>query len=544
MLYLLVPGSGQLRWNGIPMSSRLEFATLAIYVLVLAQRVTRRYLRTKWDGFSWRGVVVPVVVMFSFAKLLTFAWSPFGDGFDACYRSLYYPLENPNACEKSYEGPFLRQSDLGLSNTSRTDRTVDFGLHQYDWSLPFMNEYPRLGSLWLERFPFSAKFGALVTKPKGAEYFLPILGNGEISAQLGDETLNNASIAKSDIYEFQRLYLIKVPNGTSEFLLTYTFRDDENETPPDNPPPTRGPYASLKIGAPTSAEAILSYANVRLRGWVFDDRSRATPRAVVATDSFGREIARTDTRARPDVAAFFGSPTIVKSGFDFLIPASSLRDGGVEIRAMFDTHEVAIGQITSGSHLIPDGPHVELTPRLPVMSEFSAWLDASRDSIVAYEPDGRRDNGIRFDFLALLVEAFSALVFLTLLWVLLRSLGLNLLFAGGIAVIGWIAVHGVGVLIPPIKGIDLLVPFMILAAAVVAATRWLRARPSVIYLPLAVVLAHHETFDHLRRFHFSQGVRWWGRLLYWWRDSDWYATRGFARTIFTEGSLQGEHRVS
>ncbi|NDE67100.1 MAG: hypothetical protein EB062_03260, partial [Actinobacteria bacterium] len=71
MLYLLVPGSGQLRWNGIPMSSRLEFATLAIYVLVLAQRVTRRYLRTKWDGFSWRGVVVPVVVMFSFAKLLT-----------------------------------------------------------------------------------------------------------------------------------------------------------------------------------------------------------------------------------------------------------------------------------------------------------------------------------------------------------------------------------------------------------------------------------------------------------------------------------------
>jgi hypothetical protein len=64
-----------------------------------------------------------------------------------------------------------------------------------------------------------------------------------------------------------------------------------------------------------------------------------------------------------------------------------------------------------------------------------------------------------------------------------------------------------------------------------------------IYLPLAVVLAHYEVFDHLRRFHFSQGVRWWGRLLYWWRDSDWYATRGFARTIFNEGSLQGGHAV-
>ncbi|NBO81201.1 MAG: hypothetical protein EBV42_08120, partial [Actinobacteria bacterium] len=32
-------------------------------------------------------------------------------------------------------------------------------------------------------------------------------------------------------------------------------------------------------------------------------------------------------------------------------------------------------------------------------------------------------------------------------------------------------------------------------------------------------------------------------MLYWWRDSDWYATRGFARTIFTEGSLQGGHAV-
>jgi hypothetical protein len=180
LLYLLVPGSGQLRWNGIPMSSRLEFATLVLFVLVLMQRTTRQYLRTKWDKFSWRGVVVPIMLMLSFAKVLTFAWSPFGNGFDACYRSLYRPLDIPYACEKSYEGPFLRQSDLGLANTSRIDRTVDFGVHQFDWSLPFMNEYPRLGSLWLERFPFSAKFGARVTKPRGDEYFLPILGNGEL----------------------------------------------------------------------------------------------------------------------------------------------------------------------------------------------------------------------------------------------------------------------------------------------------------------------------------------------------------------------------
>ncbi|MEY3978502.1 MAG: hypothetical protein RLZZ284_1358 [Actinomycetota bacterium] len=543
MLYLLVPGSGQLRWNGIPMSSRLEFATLALYVLVLAQRVTRRYLRTKWEGFSWRGVVVPVVVMFSFAKLLTFAWSPFGDGFDACYRSLYYPLENPNACEKSYEGPFLRQSDLGLSNTSRTDRTVDFGVHQYDWSLPFMNEYPRLGSQWLQRFPFTAKFGARVTRPKGDEYFLPILGNGELKVTLGSEQLVNQDLLQAGIYEFPRLYLVRMPRGTSELVVDYTFRDDENEIPPDEGPPPRGPYASLKIGTPQRADEILSYANVQVRGWVFDSSLAKTPSAVAVLDGDGNELARTPMSERPDVASFFQRPTIATSGFLLEIPASALQRGALRLQAEFSGNSVTIGSVKAGSRLIPDGPQVETAVSQSVQAGFSAWLDASRDSIVAYEPDGRRDYGIRFDFLALLVEAFSALVFLTLLWVLLRSLGLNLLFAGGLAVIGWIAVHGVGVLIPPIKGVDLLVPFMILAAAVVAATRWLRARPSVIYLPLAVVLAHHETFDHLRRFHFSQGVRWWGRLLYWWRDSDWYATRGFARTIFTEGSLQGGHAV-
>ena len=65
LLYLLMPGSGQLLWNGIPMSSRLEFATLVLFVLVLMQRTSRQYLRTKWESFSWRGVVVPIMLMFS-----------------------------------------------------------------------------------------------------------------------------------------------------------------------------------------------------------------------------------------------------------------------------------------------------------------------------------------------------------------------------------------------------------------------------------------------------------------------------------------------
>jgi len=53
------------------------------------------------------------------------------------------------------------------------------------------------------------------------------------------------------------------------------------------------------------------------------------------------------------------------------------------------------------------------------------------------------------------------------------------------------------------------------------------------------VLASYKSFDHLQRFHGSKGERWWGRLLYYWRDSDWYVTQGYARTVFVEGSLRG-----
>jgi hypothetical protein len=73
---------------------------------------------------------------------------------------------------------------------------------------------------------------------------------------------------------------------------------------------------------------------------------------------------------------------------------------------------------------------------------------------------------------------------------------------------------------------------------VLIARRW-PPQSLVAYLPAAVVLAAFKSFDNLERFHASEGQRWWGRLLYYWRDSDWYATQGYARTVFLEGSLRG-----
>jgi hypothetical protein len=50
-------------------------------------------------------------------------------------------------------------------------------------------------------------------------------------------------------------------------------------------------------------------------------------------------------------------------------------------------------------------------------------------------------------------------------------------------------------------------------------------------------------FDFLERFFSGKSDRWWGRLLFYWRDSDWYATRGYARQVFVTGSVQGGESV-
>jgi len=92
---------------------------------------------------------------------------------------------------------------------------------------------------------------------------------------------------------------------------------------------------------------------------------------------------------------------------------------------------------------------------------------------------------------------------------------------------------------PAVLGSALLIPLLIVVVLTAATLRWRPMTPLTTFLPTAVVLASYKSFDHLARFLGSKGERWWGRLLYFWRDSDWYATQGYARTVLLEGSLQG-----
>ena len=539
LLFLAVPGSGQLAWDGIPFSTRIEFATLVLFLLVIFNRTIRDWVRTHLARLSWRGAVKPALALLVLLKFLTFTWYPFSDGFDACYRSLYYPLSNESACEKSYEGPFLRRSDLGLSNTSRTDRTIDFGTHMHDWSLPFMNEYPRLGALWLYRFPFTAKYGAVIRNDSSKDQFLPIYGNGEIAATLGKEQLDLSAIPFVDRYQFERLTFVVVPRGSSEFTLDYRYSDDDLNEPPDIQPPLRGTYATLKVGVPQDRTSLLQFTDLRLRGYALDIDQRATPDYVFAESNKGEELGRSLPQPRPDVAQFYGVPGLTENGFNFTIPAEALLQGTVTVKAAYGKSHSTIATIDAPRQLIPGLPDVDVTVGSSQHADVATWFDADRNDFAALAPSGRVQMSIGFTALRWLLDLTSALLVVGLFVGLAVALRKSMVVAITLGSVTFGTVSLGTQVMPAVLGSALLVPLLIVVALTAATLRWRPMTPLTTFLPTAVVLASYKSFDHLQRFHGSKGERWWGRLLYYWRDSDWYATQGYARTVFVEESLRG-----
>ena len=537
-VFLVMPGSGRLVWDGLPLSTRAEFAALAVLVLALLNKRMRASVGEFLGQRKWRGAVKPLLGLLILVKLLTFAWYPFSDGFSACYRSLYYPLPDSEECEKSYESPFVRNGFV-IDNASRTERTVDFGTHLHDWSLPFMNEYPRLGALWLQRFPFTARFGAVVENDSIEQRYLPIYANGEVAGSLGPATFSTTEVALVDRYEFPRVSVLDLPSGLSELKIDYRFSDDDATEPPDEAPPTRGPYATLKVGEPQSRASLLELLQIRVRGWAIDVAREATPDFVVARDSSGKEVGRSEPQARPDVAEFVGKPKLDMGGFNFVIPAGAAERSEVTIEALYGDRRVVLGNLGKAGKLLPSPPSVNKLPLDGHQSDFTAWFDADRNDLTALAPRTHRDMPLSFDFLVLLLDVVSVALFGGLLLGLLRTLGRSVAPSLGLAAAAFGLTALGDELAPNVFGTRLFLPVVVMSMLVVLVTHYVKSSSLVMLLPTAVVLAAYKSFDHLERYHASRGDRWWGRLLFYGRDSDWYATQGYARTVFLESSLRG-----
>ncbi|MFM7082463.1 MAG: hypothetical protein ACKOYI_11005, partial [Actinomycetota bacterium] len=255
-LFLVVPGSGRLVFDGLPLSTRAEFAALVLSVVVFFSQEFRRGMRELLERFRWSGFVKPAIVVLCGLKFFSFAWSPLDAGFGACYRSLYAPLEDVSACEKSYEAPFIEGHGLQYAKISRTDRVVDFGGAPYDWSLPFMNEYPRLGQAWLNRFPFSAVYSARVSS--AGERFVPVRAIGEVSV-----SVDGREVASVVNYDRHFLSVVALPRIATDLRVEFSYSDlygkDDSE---DDSVVIRGPYAQLKIGEPMTATELLAVSRV------------------------------------------------------------------------------------------------------------------------------------------------------------------------------------------------------------------------------------------------------------------------------------------
>jgi len=536
-LFLAVPGSGQLAWDGIPFSTRIEFATLVLFLLAIFNRTIRDWVRTHLARLTWRGAVKPALALLVLLKFLTFTWYPFSDGFDACYRSLYKPLTNANACEKSYEGPFLRRSDLGLANTSRTDRTIDFGVHAHDWSLPFMNEYPRLGALWLNRFPFSARYGARIENSTDSTKFVPILSIGKLEAWTEDHKLSLEN------YEFEQLSIFRLEPGSHEFNLAFEYTDDGKSETPEISPTPRGPYASLKVGTISTSEKIASYAGLRVRGWVFNTATSEVPEAILVrfpNSGFSKRFEMID---RPDVATHFDNVRLVKSGFDFILPLSEARLGQVELVADFGAIESRLGSIRFDIDNLSKAVESSLESSNQVLTQFSGSLVADRSDFESLKPSVRYTPGQPFGFFALLVDFVGLILFIGLLCGLFVVFRRTLFIASALGAFAFGAVSLSSALAPSIFGTKLFLPLLAMSILVLRAARQFDPVPPATFLPMSVVLAHHHMSAFLECCVSGAGVRWWGRLIFYWRDSDWFANQGFARQIFTDGSLLGGENV-
>ena len=73
-VFLVMPGSGRMVWDGLPLSTRAEFAALAVLVLALLNKRMRASVGEFLGQRKWRGAVKPLLGLLILVKLLTFAW--------------------------------------------------------------------------------------------------------------------------------------------------------------------------------------------------------------------------------------------------------------------------------------------------------------------------------------------------------------------------------------------------------------------------------------------------------------------------------------
>jgi len=129
-MLLAIPGSGFLRFDGLPFSSKTEVSVLAASVLILSGSNFRAKLQpllsTQNNSFGlWVNTALTFLILLKFSS---FVIAPLGDGFETCYFSIYNPPADAVLCEPSFETPFINKDNVnGQNQITRMENEINFG---------------------------------------------------------------------------------------------------------------------------------------------------------------------------------------------------------------------------------------------------------------------------------------------------------------------------------------------------------------------------------------------------------------------------------
>jgi hypothetical protein len=223
---LLLPSANLQRFDGLPLSSPLEFAALVLLVPLLASRALRRLHAQRLPrGGSWVPRALSIVVALAIGLKVILLISGVHSGFLACYGTPLHPGPG-GACERSFENAFAR------FGATRIDRRVDF--EPRTWNLGFINSlrfnfYPRVSGLpRRDRLPMTATWRGVVAQSEPWVARVTYVGEGTV-------TLAGATLVLPARYGTPNTVELPVPAGRNAIVVHYRFDDGARTGQPDPP---------------------------------------------------------------------------------------------------------------------------------------------------------------------------------------------------------------------------------------------------------------------------------------------------------------------
>jgi hypothetical protein len=545
--FLIVPGSGLILADGIPFTSKFEFTLFLTSLIGLAfgpvrQQVTRIQLFASKISSN---LLTSFFILAIFLKILSFSMLPLGNGFESCFQSIYNP-DRSVTCEKSYDSPFIKDDNInGFGSLTRVEKQLNFyqtngsdltGASGTTWRLPFANDFPRLGALWLDRLPFTAKFGTVFDSEEGS--YLPISYSGEIEV-----VMNGKSQASLLSYDHRRIYLAKTQDGLNKLELNYRFSDDNSIEVPDTQPPFKGPWAHLQVFEPVTRDFLESHREIHVKGWTFDQVNSITPLRIELETKSGDVLHSSELTDRTDVAYHFKNEALTRSGIDIRLDKNSLPPGEDEIRifAVYENQRNLIGEFKFFRLESVLTPKISILNSTEQLSEIEVSQEISNEAISLLKGSAASQPNPLQSLLLLALNMFSIGIFFFVFFLFIKYLITDLrkfLIA---------VVYGLATLVIPLAtnySLRLIsITGILFVLAIYFAFTQKQKFMTVSFLMLALVSSMQTMVPLTRKYMGIGSSDWWNCPLWRGRDSDWFVIQGYARQIFTHDSFRAGEGV-